>query len=67
LVSIFPLKDTFPLGGLMWLLAGGIAYSFGTIFLSWGKLPMNHGVWHVFVLIGSSCHYLTVLFYVVLL
>ena len=64
LVSIFPLKDALALGGLTWLVAGGIAYSVGIIFLSWRNLPFNHGIWHIFVLIGSLCHYFAVLFYV---
>ena len=65
LITVFPLKDNLALGGLTWLLAGGIAYSVGVIFLSWRKLPLNHGIWHIFVLIGSLCHYFAVLFYVV--
>jgi hemolysin III len=65
LVTVFPLNDTLALGGLMWLITGGIAYSIGTIFLSWSKLPQNHGIWHIFVLMGSLCHYFAVLFYVV--
>jgi hemolysin III len=65
LVSVFPLMGTLALGGLMWLLGGGIAYSLGVIFLSWRKLPLNHGIWHIFVLMGSLCHYFAVLFNVV--
>jgi hemolysin III len=64
LVSIFPLKDALAPGGLTWLVMGGIAYSVGVVFLSWRKLPLNHGIWHVLVLIGGLCHYLAVLFYV---
>ncbi|HEU0022409.1 MAG TPA: hemolysin III family protein [Dehalococcoidia bacterium] len=64
LVSIFPLKDALAPGGLIWLFSGGIAYSVGVVFLSWRKLPLNHGIWHVFVLIGSLFHYFAVLFYV---
>ena len=64
LVSIIPLKDSLALRGLTWLLAGGIAYSVGVVFLSWRKLPLHHGIWHVFVLIGGFCHYLAVLFYI---
>ena len=65
LVTVFPLQDTLPLGGLTLLLTGGIAYSVGVIFLLWRKLHLNHAIWHIFVLIGSLCHYFTVLFYVV--
>jgi hemolysin III len=64
LVTIFPLKDSLALGGLTWLIIGGTAYSAGVIFLLWSKLPLNHGIWHIFVLVGSLCHYFAVLFYV---
>ena len=65
LVSIFPLMDALTLSGLTWLIAGGIAYSVGVMFLAWRELPLHHGIWHIFVLIGSLCHYFAVLFYVV--
>ena len=64
LIAIVPLRDSLPLGGLVWLLLGGVAYTIGIIFLSWRRIPFNHAVWHVFVLAGSICHYFAVLFYV---
>lgn len=51
-------------GGLWLLLAGGLAYSLGTIFYAWEKLRYHHAIWHGFVLAGSLCHYFSVLFYV---
>ena len=65
LVTVFPLRDALAFGGLTWLFVGGIAYSVGIIFLLCSKFPLNHGIWHLFVLIGSLCHYLAVLFYVI--
>lgn len=65
LVTIFPLIDALALGGFMWLVAGGVAYSVGIVFLAWREVPLNHGIWHIFVLLGSLCHYFAVLFYVV--
>lgn len=53
-----------PSGELNWLIAGGSLYSAGTIFYLWRSLPYSHGIWHLFVLGGSICHYLGVLFYV---
>lgn len=53
-----------PMGGLIWLAAGGLLYTSGVIFYAWRKLPYHHAVWHVFVLAGSACHYLAILFYV---
>lgn len=60
-----PLAAAVSPAGVHWLLAGGLAYSAGLIFYAWTKLPYNHAVWHVFVLVGSACHYFAVLFYVV--
>lgn len=64
-IALRPLLTMVPLGGILWLLAGGLAYSFGVIFFAWRKLPYNHAVWHLFVLGGSVCHYFAVLWYVV--
>ncbi len=64
LIAIVPLKDNLPLGGLLWLLSGGVAYTLGIISLSRNRISFNHGIWHVSVLAGSICHYFAVLFYV---
>jgi hemolysin III len=42
---------------LVLLISGGLAYTLGTIFYVWDSLPYNHGIWHLFVLAGSLCHY----------
>ncbi|MBN1875696.1 MAG: hemolysin III family protein [Anaerolineae bacterium] len=54
-----------PIGGLIWLAAGGAAYTIGVIFYALKKVPYMHGIWHLFVLGGSICHYFAVLFYLV--
>ena len=49
-------------GTLAWLIAGGVFYTSGIVFYvldSW--YPWCHGVWHVFVLAGSICHYFAIL------
>ena len=43
------------------LLAGGITYTVGVIFYVWRNLPLNHAIWHVFVLGGSIFHFFMVL------
>jgi len=48
-----------------WLLAGGIAYTVGILFYAIDRIPYNHAIWHLFVIAGSVCHYLSVLWYVV--
>lgn len=57
------LLDNIPVGGLIWLAAGGAAYTIGVIFYAMKKVPYMHGVWHLFVLAGSLCHYFAVLLY----
>ncbi|MGB1205186.1 MAG: PAQR family membrane homeostasis protein TrhA [Chitinophagales bacterium] len=47
------------------LLLGGLSYLVGVIFYLWNKLPYNHGIWHIFVILGAGLHYSSILFYVV--
>ncbi len=60
LVAIKPLIGALPRAGLIMLFAGGLAYSLGTVFYLWKRLPYHHAVWHVFVLAGSICHFFAV-------
>ena len=50
--------------GMMWLIAGGIAYTVGTFFYMAKRLIYSHAVWHVFVLVGAACHFLAIVRYV---
>lgn len=51
--------------GALWILFGGIFYTLGIIFFATDKkVPYFHAIWHIFVLIGSFCHFLTILLYV---
>ncbi|HUN54922.1 MAG TPA: hemolysin III family protein [Smithella sp.] len=63
--AIKPLMHALPGGGLTLLVCGGLAYTLGTIFYAWEKLPFNHAIWHSFVLAGSACHFFAIMFYVV--
>jgi hemolysin III len=63
IIAANPLMASVPTGGLYLLAAGGAAYSLGTIFYLWEKLPYSHMVWHLFVLGGSICHFFAVLLY----
>lgn len=66
-VALAPLVRSLPPAGLAWLVAGGLVYSLGVIFyLLDGRVPHGHGIWHLFVLAGSVCHYVTIFGYVVL-
>ena len=64
-VAIEPLVALTPGGAILWLVAGGLAYTAGTLFYMWKRLPYSHAIWHMFVLGGSACHYCAVVLYVV--
>lgn len=51
--------------GVAWMVAGGLFYTAGIVFFAIDRIPYNHAIWHVFVIAGSLCHYLAVLWYVV--
>ncbi|MCF8390374.1 MAG: hemolysin III family protein [Bacteroidales bacterium] len=61
---IKPLIQSLDLGGLIWLLAGGVAYTVGAVFFSLNKLKFNHAIFHIFVLLGSFCHFMSIYYYV---
>ena len=61
------LKAAISTSGVMWLTAGGIAYTLGVIFYVLDhrdKLRHAHGIWHLFVLLGSLCHFISIIAYV---
>ncbi|MCW8854948.1 MAG: hemolysin III family protein [Gammaproteobacteria bacterium] len=65
LVALKPLLAALPMTGFWWLLTGGLFYTVGIVFYVFDKKVNHfHGVWHLFVLAGSACHYFTVLLYV---
>ncbi len=63
-VAFKEMQIAIPSGGVALIIAGGITYTLGVIFYAWRKLPYNHAIWHLFVLGGSVCHFLAMLFYV---
>ena len=63
-VAIDPLYTRLPAAGLAWLIAGGLAYTAGTIFFVYdSRLRFGHFIWHWFVLAGTTCHYFAVYWY----
>ena len=62
-VALGPLIRSLSGAALVWLLAGGIAYTAGTFFYH-RKIPYAHALWHVFVLAGSVCHFIAIGLYV---
>jgi hemolysin III len=65
LVAIWPLWLALKPAGIAWLVTGGALYTIGIVFYAADrKLRHGHGVWHLFVLAGSACHFFTVLLHV---
>ena len=65
IIAIVPLIAALSWDGFIWLAAGGLLYTAGIIFYATDhRVRHGHGVWHLFVLAGSICHYCAVLFYV---
>ena len=63
--AALPLLRAIGWHGMMWLAAGGLAYTLGIAFFALDRLRYFHATWHLFVLIGSAAHYFAILFYVV--
>lgn len=65
LVAVSPLWLALKPAGFAWLVAGGALYTVGILFYATDhKVRHGHGVWHLFVLGGSACHFVTVLLHV---
>ena len=65
LIALKPLLQALPWAGFVWLLVGGLFYTFGIIFYGLDeRLRHAHGIWHLFVLAGSISHYLAIYLYV---
>lgn len=66
LVAVMPLLRALTPAGFAWLVAGGAVYTLGIVFYVLDeRWPPAHGIWHLFVLGGSTMHVVTVLRYVV--
>lgn len=60
LVAAGPMLSRLPAATLAWLVAGGVAYTAGTVFYLSRRIPYAHAIWHLFVLAGSVFHALAV-------
>ena len=57
-----PLIQRLPQSGMLWLLAGGVAYTVGVAFFVLdSRMRYAHAVWHGFVVVGTSCHFAAIL------
>lgn len=63
-IAVDPLLTLMPAAGLLWLAAGGVAYTLGVAFFATdARLRYGHFIWHLFVIAGTACHYFAVLWY----
>ena len=62
--AIKPLINALATEGLYWLMAGGVFYTVGAVLYSIKNLKYNHAIFHLFVLLGSFSHFMTVYYYV---
>jgi hemolysin III len=64
-IALGPLMDALKGPGTAWLIAGGLFYTIGVLFYALDKrILCGHEIFHVFVMAGSACHYITILMYV---
>ncbi|KOR44927.1 hemolysin III [Xanthomonas oryzae] len=61
IVAIQPLLRSVDTWSLYWLLAGGLFYTLGTYFYQRDNQRYFHAIWHLFVLAGSTCHFVAVI------
>lgn len=65
-IAVKPMVASVPMPGLLWLLAGGLAYTLGVVFFVLdARLKYGHLIWHLFVMAGTTCHHFAVLGYAV--
>ncbi len=65
-IAVFALEPfirKFDPQGVVWVFAGGFAYTFGAVMYAMKSIRFNHAIFHVFVLFGSICHFVAVFFY----
>ncbi|MGI9553604.1 MAG: PAQR family membrane homeostasis protein TrhA [Thermodesulfobacteriota bacterium] len=65
LIAIKPLWLSLPIWGIFWVFAGGLAYTFGTLYYRVSHLNFRHLIWHLFVVAGTTCHSIAVYLYAI--
>ena len=64
-VAIQPLMAVMPFGLFLWILAGGLFYTLGSVFYLIDSIKFFHFIWHLFVIAGTVCHFFGLIFYLV--
>jgi len=62
IIAIAPIIRNVPFTSLWFLMSGCLAYSFGVIFYLVEKIPYGHGIFHLFIIGGSICHFFAIVF-----
>jgi hemolysin III len=62
IIATKPLSESLSSIGMAWIVAGGIAYTLGTIFYLMKKVRFHHAIWHLFVLAGSVFHFTAIVY-----
>ncbi|SMO59066.1 hemolysin III [Saccharicrinis carchari] len=62
--AIKPLYNNLDFAGFIWLMVGGLAYTLGAVLYALKNIPFNHAIFHVFVLMGSASHFISIYKYV---
>ena len=66
IIAVKPLLDNIDTAGFVWLVTGGLLYTFGIVFYAFDtRFRHWHGIWHLFVIGGSLAHYFAIAFYVI--
>lgn len=63
LIAVRPILLHVPLPGILLVVAGGLAYTSGLGFFAAHRLRYHHFIWHLFVILGTTCHFFAVLWY----
>ena len=61
---IGPMRESLPAGGMAWLAVGGLSYTIGAILYGLKRISFGHAIFHMFVLVGSISHFVSIYFYV---
>lgn len=64
-VAAKPVIAVLSVSGLSWIVVGGLLYTAGVYFFLKDHRPFHHAIWHMFVIGGSLCHFLAIVFHVI--
>jgi hemolysin III len=62
-IAFKPLLDSFSTEGLTWLFTGGAFYTLGAVLYQIKRIPYNHAIFHIFVLLGTWSHFMSIYYY----